>query len=97
MGPTALVYSEDPIAAAKTLQDYLKGAKALKLKAGIVDGQVVTVDQIEALSKVPPREMLYAMVVGGLQDPITGLVGTLNQMIARLVFTLQGVADKKAA
>ena len=97
VGPTALVYSEDPIAAAKTLQDYLKGAKALKLKAGIVDGQVVTVDQIEALSKVPPREMLYAMVVGGLQSPITGLVGTLNQMIARLVFTLQGVADKKAA
>lgn len=97
VGPTAIVYSEDPIAAAKTLQDYLKGAKALKLKAGIVDGHVVTAEQIEALSKVPPKEMLYAMVVGGLQSPITGLISTLNQLTAQLVFTLQGVADKKAA
>ena len=37
------------------------------------------------------------MVVGGLLSPITGLVGTCQQMISQLVFTLQGVADKRAA
>jgi len=96
-GPTAIIFSDDAIAAAKTLQDYLKGSKALKLKAGVVDGHIVTVSQIEELSKIPPKEMLYAMLVGGLQSPITGLVSTMNQMIAGLVFTLQGVAEKKAA
>lgn len=96
-GPTAVLFCDDPVAAAKTLQDYLKGAKALQVKAGMVDGQIVTPDQITELSKIPPKEILYAMVVGGLQSPITGLAGTLQQMLAQLVFTLQGVADKKAA
>ncbi|MEN6357225.1 MAG: 50S ribosomal protein L10 [Armatimonadota bacterium] len=96
-GPTAIVYTDDPVGAAKTLGDFTKGPKAIKLKAGVVDGQLVDVKQLEALAKIPPREQLYAMVVGGLQSPITGLVGTMQQMISQLVFTLQGVADKKAA
>lgn len=97
VGPTAIVYSDDPVGAAKTLQEFLKGAKAIKLKAGVVDGQLISPAQIESLAKIPPKEILYAMVVGGLQAPITGLVGTCQQMISQLVFTLQGVADKKAA
>jgi large subunit ribosomal protein L10 len=96
-GPTAIVYSDDPVGAAKTLQDFTKGPKAVKLKMGVVDGQLVSVKQLEALAKIPPKEQLYAMVVGGLQSPITGLVSTMQQMISQLVFTLQGVADKKAA
>ncbi|MHB9037795.1 MAG: 50S ribosomal protein L10 [Armatimonadota bacterium] len=96
-GPTAIVYTDDPVGAAKTLQEFTKGQKAIKLKMGVVEGQVVDVSQLEALAKIPPKEQLYAMVVGGLQGPITGLVGTMQQMISGLVFTLQGVADKKAA
>jgi len=96
-GPTAIVYTDDPVNAAKTLQEFTKGAKAIKLKAGVVDGQFVDDKTIESLAKIPPKEQLYAMVVGGLQSPIAGLVGTMNQMISQLVFTLQGVADKKAA
>ncbi|MCE5322873.1 50S ribosomal protein L10 [bacterium] len=96
-GPTAIVYTDDPVGAAKTLGDFTKGPKSIKLKSGIVDGQIIDIKQIEALAKIPPREQLYAMVVGGLQSPITGLVSTMQQMISQLVFTLQGVADKKAA
>lgn len=96
-GPTAIVYTDDPVGAAKALSDFTKGPKSIKVKSGVVDGQIVDVKQIEALAKVPPREQLYAMVVGGLQSPITGLVSTMQQMISQLVFTLQGVADKKAA
>ena len=96
-GPTAIVYSDDPVGAAKSLQDYVKGPKAIKVKVGVVDGTVFSAKDIAELSKIPPKEELYAMVVGGLQSPITGLVGTLNSMIAQLVMTLQAVADKKAA
>lgn len=96
-GPTAVLYCDDPVAAAKTLQDFVKGAKAVVVKAGIVEGVAVTPDQIAELSKIPPREQLYAMVVGGLQSPISGLAGTLQQLLGQLVFTLQGVADQKAA
>ncbi|MCE5197865.1 MAG: 50S ribosomal protein L10 [Armatimonadota bacterium] len=96
-GPTAMVFTDDPVGAAKTLQEFMKGAKVVKVKVGVVDGQVVSDKQIESLAKIPPKEQLYAMVVGGLQSPITGLVGTLQQLMSQLVFTLQGVADKKQA
>jgi len=97
-GPTAIVHTnEDPVAAAKALQDFMKGPKAIKIKSGMVDGSVYNAKQLEALSKIPPKQELYAMVVGGLQSPITGLVGTLQTLISQFVFTLQAVADKKAA
>lgn len=97
-GPTAIVYTkDDPVAAAKVLQDFAKGPQAIKIKSGVVDGQVLSAAQIAELAKIPGKQQLYAMVVGGLQSPITGLVGTMQQMISQLVFTLQGVADKKAA
>ena len=96
-GPTAIVYSDDPVGAAKSIQDFVKGPKAIKIKIGVVDGRVFSAEDIASLAKIPPKEQLYAMVVGGLQSPITGLVGTLNSMLAQLVMTLQAVADQKAA
>lgn len=97
-GPTAVIYSEDPVAAAKAFQDFVKAAKAdVAVKSGLVDGHTMTAAQVDELAKLPPKEQLYAMVVGGIQAPISNLVGTLQQMISQLVFTLQAVADKKAA
>jgi large subunit ribosomal protein L10 len=97
-GQTALCYTDgDPIAAAKALQEFVKGAKPIHIKSGLVDGQVLSADQIESLSKIAGKQELYAMVVGGLQGPIYGLVGTLSSMMGQLVMTLQGVADKQAA
>lgn len=98
VGPTAMVYtSDDPVAAAKALQEFAKGPHAVKVKSAVVDGHVLSAEQIVELSKIPAKQVLYAMVVGGLQSPITGLVGTLQQLMSQLVFTLQGVADQKSA
>lgn len=96
-GPTAIAYSSDPVAAAKAIQEFTKGPKTLKVKSGVVEGRVFTPDQIDALASIPPKEQLYAMLVGGLQSPTTNLVGTLQSMIGQLVMTLQAVADQKAA
>lgn len=96
-GPTAIAYSNDPVAAAKAIQEFTKGPKTLKVKSGVVEGRVFTPEQIDALASIPPREQLYAMLVGGLQSPITNLVGTLQSMIGQLVMTLQAVAEQKAA
>lgn len=97
-GPTAMVYTkDDPVSAAKALQEFAKGAHPVKIKSGVVDGHMMSSEQIVELAKIPGKQQLYAMVVGGLQSPITGLVGTLQTMISQLVFTLQAVADQKAA
>jgi len=97
-GSTAVAYSKgDPVAAAKAVMEFTKGTKAIKVKAGMVEGQVLSAAQVEALSKVPPREQLISMVVGGLQSPITNLVGTLQSLFGQLAMTCQAIADKKAA
>ncbi len=96
VGPTAVVFTDDdPVAAAKILQSFAKAVKPIKVKSGVVDGGVFSASQIEALSKIPPKQELYGMVVGGLQSPITNLVGTLQSMMGQLVMTLQAVADKQ--
>lgn len=98
MGPTAVVYTQDdPVAAAKALQEFAKGPHPIKVKAGMVDGHLLSAAQIVELAKIPGKQQLYAMMVGGLQSPITGLVGTLQQLISQAVFTLQAIADQKAA
>lgn len=97
-GPTAIAYSDaDPVAAAKAVQEFTKGPKHIVVKSGVVDGSVYSDEQINALASIPPKEQLYAMVVGGLQSPITSLVGTLNSMLGGLVMTLQAISDQKAA
>ncbi len=96
-GPTAVAFVQnDPVAPAKTIVDFMKDHKTLQIKGGFMDGRFYTAESVTALSKVPPREQLLAMLVGSVQAPISGLVGTLQGTLSNLVYTLQGVADKKA-
>ena len=80
---------------AETLVSDLEGPTALKIKGGITDGHIMRPEQITALSTMPPRQVLIAQVVGGLQGPVASFVQTLQQLYGGLVYTLQGVADKK--
>ncbi len=98
VGPTAVAFvHQDPIASAKALVDFARTHKALEIKGGYVEGRVLGADQINALSKIPPREVLISQMLGAFQSPIAGFVGTLQGLMSQFVFTLQAVADKKAA
>jgi len=98
VGPTAVAFvHNDVIAPAKAIVDFMAEHKELSIKGGFVDGHLWSADQIEAVSRVPPRDVLTSQLIGSLQSPIAGLVGTLQGMMSNLVYTLQAVADKKAA
>ncbi len=95
-GPTAIGFAKgDPVATAKVLVDFVKDHKAITVKAGVMDGRVFDAAQVEALSNTPPREVLISQMLGSLQSPIAGLVGTLSGIISNFVFTLQAIADNK--
>jgi large subunit ribosomal protein L10 len=97
VGPTGLVCCEsDPVAPARILTKFagVSGGKPV-IKAGYIAGNVYVDAQLEALAKLPSREVLLAQMVTAMQSPITGLVYTLNGIIQKLVRTLQAVADKK--
>ena len=98
VGPTAVVHTDDdPVAAAKALHEFGREVKAVTVKSALVDGAFYDSDEVIALAKIPSKPELYAMVVGGLKSPITGLVGTLQSMMSSLVMTLKAVAEQKEA
>lgn len=71
VGPTAIAFSlEDAIQAAKVLHKFAKDHEALEIKAGIVEGQVVTKAEVEELADLPSREGLLAMLLSVLQAPV---------------------------
>jgi large subunit ribosomal protein L10 len=96
-GMTAIAFVKgDEAAAAKALTDYIKQARKVEVKALLLGEKVYPAEMVDALAKLPPREVMLAQFVGALQSPITGLVGTLSEIIGQFVRTLQAVADKKA-
>ena len=71
--------------------------KALEIKAGMVDGKVLDVKGVSDLAELPPREVLVAKVLGGLNAPISGFVNVLNGNMRGLVVALNAIAEQKQA
>lgn len=95
-GPTAIGFAKsDPVGAARVLVEFVREHKAISLKVGVMDGKILDAAQIDALSKIPSREVLISQMLGSLNSPISGLVGTLNGILSNFVFTLQAIADKQ--
>ncbi len=70
-GPTAIAFSKDDVVApAKILSEFAKKHQNLSIKAGVVEGKVVGVEQIKALADLPSREGLLSMLLSVLQAPM---------------------------
>ncbi|GIN92780.1 50S ribosomal protein L10 [Siminovitchia terrae] len=71
VGPNAIAFStEDVVAPAKILNDFAKDHDALEIKAGVIEGNVATVEEIKALASLPSREGLLSMLLSVLQAPM---------------------------
>ncbi|TDW16735.1 LSU ribosomal protein L10P [Breznakia blatticola] len=69
-GPNAFAFSEDAVAPARVLAKFAKTHSALVIKAGVVEGEVVGIDTITKLSKLPNRDGMISMFLSCLQAPI---------------------------
>ncbi len=89
-GPCVVTFiSEDIAAATKVVSDFARlNESVFQLKGGVVGGQLATVEQVRSLITLPSREVLLARVLGGLQTPIGGFVGTLSAVMRGLVNVL---------
>ncbi|HGA0441970.1 TPA: 50S ribosomal protein L10 [Streptococcus agalactiae] len=71
VGPSAVAFSnEDVIAPAKVISDFAKDAEALEIKGGSVDGKFTSVEEINALAKLPNKEGILSMLLSVLQAPV---------------------------
>ncbi|MEW6183115.1 MAG: 50S ribosomal protein L10 [Bacillota bacterium] len=96
-GPVALavVYGE-PAVSAKILSGFIREFKILEIKGGILEGKVLSGDDVKTLAELPPYEVLVAKVVGGLKSPLYGLVNVMNGPLRNLVYVLEAVREKQA-
>jgi large subunit ribosomal protein L10 len=94
-GPTALAFvSGDAALAAKALNDAARAMHALEFKGGLMDSATLSADDVRSIARLPAREVLNAQLVGTIAAPITGLVRTLNALIAGLAIQLQQIAEQ---
>jgi len=90
-GPIAIAFGYGDITeSAKALADYVQTSKiGLTIKGGFLSDRLLTSEQVITLSTLPPREILLAKVLGGMQSPVTTLVSCLAAPIRRVMGTLQ--------
>jgi large subunit ribosomal protein L10 len=95
-GPTALTFVRGDVAtAAKAIAGFNRETQLLAFKGGLMDGDALNAEQIVAISRLPSREVLYGQLVGVVASPITGVVRTLNALIAGVAIALEQVREKK--
>jgi len=95
-GPTAVAIGyDDPVAGAKILVDFVKKTKKTEIKAGILSGNVVNLDEIKQLANLPSREQLIGTLAGVLNQPIAGLAMALNAIPSGLARSLNAVREQK--
>src|SRR5918992_5247660 len=96
-GPTAFTFvlaDGDVALAAKALATFRRENDVLAFKGGVMAGDTITAEQIEALSRLPGRDVLHGQLVGVIASPITGLVRGLNALIAGLAIQLKQIAEQ---
>lgn len=85
VGPTAIAFSEDDIIApARVLNNFAKENEALEIKAGVIEGEIATLEQIQELANLPGYEGMVSMLLSVLQAPIRNLA-----------YATKAIADEK--
>ena len=81
VGPTAVIMSsEDYLEPAKVIYEFTKNNEYYKIKGGVVEGKVMTAEEIITLAKLPSKETLLSMLAGALLSNISKFAVALDQV-----------------
>ncbi|TPG57367.1 50S ribosomal protein L10 [Roseomonas nepalensis] len=96
-GPTALAWSKDPVAVAKTAVEFAKGNDKFVILGGALGAQSLDVNGVKALSELPSLETLRAQLLGLIQTPATRIAGVLQAPAGQLARVFKAYSDKDGA
>jgi large subunit ribosomal protein L10 len=95
-GPVGLIISyADPVEMAKTVTSFREFGDKFKIRGGVLDGKPLTAAEISALAALPPREVIFAQLLGLLQAPATRLARLLNEPGSGVARLLDAIARKQ--
>lgn len=94
-GPTAWAFSNDPVVSAKLLKEFSKEVPFIQIVGGVMEGKVLTKEQVLNLANLPPKEVLQAQVIGTIAAPLRNLVTVLHAIPTNLVNVLNQIKKKK--
>jgi large subunit ribosomal protein L10 len=95
-GPVAIAFGYEDIGApARLLAEFVRQTRLrVDVVGGLVEGRVMSPDQVRRTADLPPREVLLAQLLGALQSPIAQLVGTIQAPLQQLVGLLEAYREK---
>jgi len=97
-GPTAIAFCYGDVqTAAKILTDYARSAKAFKIRAALLQGRIVSANDVATVASLPPREVLIAQLLGALQGPHAGAVRVLGGPLQGFLSVLRARAQQLGA
>jgi len=100
VGPTSIAVSKnDEIAPLKVTSEFIEDLESkediIEFKTAIVDEEVMNIDQIEKLAKLPSKEVLLSNLLRGMNAPIAGFVQGLNGILRKFVYALNAIKESK--
>jgi len=96
-GMTVLGYSEDPVAAAKVMDEYAKGNDKLQILGGAMGGTSLDAEGVKAVAKMPSREELIASIAGCIAAPAANIAGAIGAPASNIASILSTIEDRAAA
>jgi large subunit ribosomal protein L10 len=96
-GPTAIAFLEtdgDPVAVAKALAETTRTTKVLEVRGGLLEGRVMSADEVGELAKLPPADVLRGQVLGAVASPLYAIVGLFTAPLQDLHGLLQARIDQ---
>lgn len=97
-GPLLMAFSqEDPGAAARVIEEFSKDNDKIVAKVISIGGEVLPIEQLSALAKLPTRDQAIALLMAVMKAPTEKFVRTLNEVPGKMVRTVAAVRDQKQA
>lgn len=97
-GPTAIAFGfESPVEPAKVLAEFAKQNEKVEIKGGLLEGKVISLAEVKALSELPGREELLAMIARTFNAPTQNFVNVLQGTVGGFVRALNAVAEQRAS
>lgn len=94
-GPLAIgLAGEDIVGFSKALSDFARTSRILTIRAGVLDKNLISANEVEALSTLPSKELLQGKLLGLLQSPMARTVGILSGPSRSVAYVLNARGEQ---